>query len=184
MIRWSSLLLPPAAAGLFMAMTSAPGQGLESPAELLNVSRMQTFTDIGSDGKTKPELVADFKEIGGNAIKVVFFKGDSIGDRVAKVKNWNAFATLHLSVFNPGREAVSLGLNIFHARSTNYATRIEVPIDVKPGKNKSGALDKTKYTLDETVRGQAHGRVKNLLDSYPVYPEIDLPFLAESLGIK
>ena len=26
-------------------------------------------------------------------------------------------------------------------------------------------------------------RVKNLLDSYPVYPEIDLPFLQESLGI-
>jgi glycine hydroxymethyltransferase len=54
--------------------------------------------------------------------------------------------------------------------------------NVKPGKTKSGALDKTKYTLDETVRGQAHARVKNLLDSYPVYPEIDLPFLVQSLG--
>jgi glycine hydroxymethyltransferase len=56
--------------------------------------------------------------------------------------------------------------------------------NVKPGKAKSGALDKTKYTLDETVRGQAHARVKNLLDSYPVYPEIDLPFLLEKLGIN
>ena len=46
-----------------------------------------------------------------------------------------------------------------------------------------GALDKTKYTLDETVRGQAHSRVKNLLDSYPVYPEIDLPFLLDGLGM-
>ena len=54
--------------------------------------------------------------------------------------------------------------------------------NVKPGKTKSGALDKTKYTLDETVRGQAHARVKSLLDSYPVYPEIDLPFLVESLA--
>jgi glycine hydroxymethyltransferase len=54
--------------------------------------------------------------------------------------------------------------------------------NVKPGKARSGALDKTKYALDETVRSQAHARVKDLLDSYPVYPEIDLPFLVESLA--
>ncbi len=51
--------------------------------------------------------------------------------------------------------------------------------NVKAGKAKSGAIDKTKYTLDETIRGQAHARVKNLLDSFPVYPEIDLAFLLE-----
>jgi glycine hydroxymethyltransferase len=56
--------------------------------------------------------------------------------------------------------------------------------NIKPGKNKSGSLDKTKYTLDETVRSVAHGRVKNLLDSFPVYPEIDLPFLVESFAKK
>ena len=56
--------------------------------------------------------------------------------------------------------------------------------NVKPSKTKSGALDKTKYTLDEAVRGRAHDRVKNLLDSYPVYPEIDLPFLVEALGMR
>ena len=56
--------------------------------------------------------------------------------------------------------------------------------NVKPGQAKSGAPDKTKYTLDETVRGQAHARVNNLLESYPVYPEIDLPFLTKSFGIQ
>ena len=55
--------------------------------------------------------------------------------------------------------------------------------NIKPGKTKSGAVDKTKYTLDETIRSQAHTRVKNLLDSYPVYPEIDLAFLLEGLGM-
>jgi glycine hydroxymethyltransferase len=55
--------------------------------------------------------------------------------------------------------------------------------NVKPGKTKSGALDKTKYTLDETVRGQSHARVNDLLKSYPVYPEIDLPYLMDGLGI-
>jgi len=56
--------------------------------------------------------------------------------------------------------------------------------NVKPGKTKSGAVDKTKYNLDETVRRQAHTRASDLLASYPVYPELDLPFLMESLGIK
>jgi glycine hydroxymethyltransferase len=56
--------------------------------------------------------------------------------------------------------------------------------NIKSGTTKSGAVDKTKYTLDETVRGQAHARVNNLLESYPVYPEIDLPFLREGLGMN
>ena len=135
MIRFRTSLLLLAAAGLIVATASAPGQPPASRAYLLNVSRMQTFTDIGSDDKTKPELVEDFKELAGKALKVAFFKGDSVGDRVAKVKNWKPFATLRLTVFNPGKDTVTLGLNIFHARSTNYATRIEVPVVLKPGKN-------------------------------------------------
>jgi hypothetical protein len=124
-----------AAAGLIVATASAPGQTPASKAYLLNVSKKQTFTDIGSGDKTKPEIVEDFKELAGKALKVAFVKGDSVGDRVAKVRNWKPFATLRLSVFNPGQDTVTLGLNIFHARSTNYATRIEVPVVLKPGKN-------------------------------------------------
>jgi len=55
--------------------------------------------------------------------------------------------------------------------------------NVKPATAKSGAPDKTKYTLEESVRGQAHSRVSDLLDSFPVYPEIDLPFLMNGLGL-
>ena len=135
MIRFRTPLMLLAAAGLIVATASAPGQAPASKAYLLNVSKRQTFTDIGSDDKTKPELVEDFKELAGKALKVAFFKGDSVGDRVAKVKNWKPFATLRVNVFNPGKDTVKLGLNIFHARSTNYATRIEVPVVLKPGKN-------------------------------------------------
>ncbi len=56
--------------------------------------------------------------------------------------------------------------------------------NIEVGTSKSGARDKAKYTLDESVRAQAHARVDALLGSYPVYPEIDLPFLMESLGLK
>jgi glycine hydroxymethyltransferase len=56
--------------------------------------------------------------------------------------------------------------------------------NIKPGTTKSGNRDKSKFTLDDAVRSQAHSRVDALLASYPVYPEIDLPFLQESLGAR
>jgi hypothetical protein len=133
--RFRTPLLLLAAAGLIVATASTPGQAPPPKAYLLNVGKGQTFNSIGSDDKTKPQLIEDFKELGGKALKVAFFKGDSVGDSVAKVKNWTPFATLRVDVFNPGEGAVKLGLNIFHARSTNYSTRVELPVVVKPGKN-------------------------------------------------
>jgi glycine hydroxymethyltransferase len=55
--------------------------------------------------------------------------------------------------------------------------------NVKPTTAKSGAPDKTRYHLEESVCTQAQARVKALLDSFPVYPEIDLPFLLKGLEI-
>jgi hypothetical protein len=123
------------AADLMVATASAPDQAPASKAYLLNVSEMQTFTDIGSDDKTKPELVDGFNELAGKAIRVAFLKGDSVGHRIANVKDWKPFTTLRVNAFNPGNNTVKLGLNIFHARSTNYDTRIELPVVLKPGKN-------------------------------------------------
>jgi hypothetical protein len=134
-IRFRMLLMLLLAAGLVVATASTPGQAPASRAYLLNVGKGQTFNEIGSDDKTRPEVVEDFKGLGGKAIKVAFFKGDSVGDHVAKVKNWKPFDTLRVSIFNPGKDNVKLGLNIFHARSTSYSTRIEHPIVLKPGKN-------------------------------------------------
>ena len=149
-----------AAAGLIVATASAPGQTPASKAYLLNVSKKQTFTEIGSDDKTKPEFVEDFKELAGKALKVAFSKGDSVGDRVAKVKNWKPFATLRLSVFNPGKDTVKLGLNILHARSTNYATRIEVPVVLKPGKNEVAiGIDELKNTNGSAPGPDRHPQV-------------------------
>jgi glycine hydroxymethyltransferase len=55
--------------------------------------------------------------------------------------------------------------------------------NIVPETTKSGARDKTKYKLDDGVRRQAHARTDELLKSFPVYPEIDLPFLLESFGL-
>jgi glycine hydroxymethyltransferase len=56
--------------------------------------------------------------------------------------------------------------------------------NIVPATTKSGAKDKTKYTLDDAAQSEAHARTKELLKSFPVYPEIDLPFLMESFGLK
>ena len=167
MIRVHTSLLLLATAGLIVATSSALGQPPASRAYLLNVNRMQTFTEVGTEDKTKPELVQDFNELAGNAIKVVFFKGDSVGDRVAKVKNWKPFAALRLTVFNPGTDTVTLGLNILHARSTNYGTRIDVPVVLRPGKNvvTFGIAD-----------------LQNTSGSAPVLTDIRRWYLADVLG--
>jgi glycine hydroxymethyltransferase len=53
---------------------------------------------------------------------------------------------------------------------------------IKPATTRSGAIDKTKYTVEESIHSQAHTRSIELLKSYPLYPEIDLPFLIEHFG--
>jgi glycine hydroxymethyltransferase len=55
--------------------------------------------------------------------------------------------------------------------------------NTKPTAGKSGKPDKSKYKLDDATRAQALDRIQNLLKSYPVYPELDLAFLRESLGM-
>lgn len=54
---------------------------------------------------------------------------------------------------------------------------------VKPSTTKTGALDKTKYTLDPAAEDQARSRARGLLASHPVYPEIDLAYLTAELGL-
>lgn len=49
---------------------------------------------------------------------------------------------------------------------------------------KDGKKSKARYTLDQKAREQAAARVRAVLSKYPVYPEIDLPFLQESFGIE
>ncbi len=107
------------------------GQAPASPTYLLKVSGGQTFTDIGSDDKTKPVPVDPQDPSKG--LKVVFDKGDSVGDRISKVKSWKPFETLHISAVNPSNKPVKLMLTILHAGSKNYDTRIVQTLVFPPG---------------------------------------------------
>ncbi len=55
------------------------------------------------------------------------------------------------------------------------------PDVITSGKN-AGKKSKAKYVIEDGVVEQAKGRVKQLLDKFPVYPELDLDFLKKSFS--
>ncbi len=72
------------AVGVAILLTTS---AIAAEVPLLAPSPGQLPTDVGSDDMTKVSLV-DRSELGGKALKVERIAGDSLGDRVAKVKNW------------------------------------------------------------------------------------------------
>ena len=121
----------------------------------------------------------------------------------------NPFAALDLAVFYcqesgpPGNEADYIPISTSPQPASNNAatsahnwvhafcssggslassalSRMPARFREPPGRE---SKDKAKYTLDEAVRGKSHARVQELLASFPVYPEIDLPFLLESFDL-
>jgi glycine hydroxymethyltransferase len=53
-----------------------------------------------------------------------------------------------------------------------------VMTNVRPA---AGAAQASKYTLDNTIVAQASGRVRQLLGRFPLYPELDLDMMLESV---
>ncbi|MDR2607679.1 MAG: glycine hydroxymethyltransferase [Treponema sp.] len=51
-----------------------------------------------------------------------------------------------------------------------------------PDPKDPGKKSRAKYTVDEKVKADAIGRVKKLLDRFPVYPELDLELLKEAFA--
>jgi hypothetical protein len=108
-------------------------QPVSPKAYLLQVGKGQAFTDIGSDDKTTPvPLDANDRSKGW---KVVFSKGDSVGDKSPKIKNWKPFKAIHIAVSNPSDKTVNLALNLLHSGSTNFQTRVLKILEVPPGDN-------------------------------------------------
>ncbi len=54
--------------------------------------------------------------------------------------------------------------------------------NTSPTTTKDGKKSKARYVLDQAAREQASARVRDIISKYPVYPEIDLPFLQECFG--
>jgi hypothetical protein len=136
--------------GFLLATACAAHQVLARQESLLNVSQGQIPNDTGSDGATTM-TIKECKELGGKALKVVFAKGDSFGDRQARVANWKQFISLQFNAFNPSQQKVALTLAVKHNRTTSYQTRADYPFSLNPGKNE------VKIGIDEltNVNGSA-----------------------------
>jgi hypothetical protein len=107
------------------------GEELGAPTYLLNISKGEKFTEIGSDDKTNPVPV-DPKDPA-KGLKVKFDPGDSVGQRKCSVNNWNSFKSLQISVVNPSEKLVRLYLNVFQSATPTTTTRVVTPVDVPPG---------------------------------------------------
>ncbi len=137
-------------AGFVLVTACAANQAAARQEALLNVGQGQIPNDTGSDGATTM-TIEECKELGGKALKVVFAKGDSFGDRQARVANWKQFVSLQFNAFNPSRQKVPLILTVKHKRTTSYQTRVDFPFTLNPGKNE------VKIGIDEltNVNGSA-----------------------------
>ena len=51
----------------------------------------------------------------------------------------------------------------------------------KTGEN-AGKPSKAKYSIDNKIKADARARIKNLLDRFPVYPQLDLALLQKYFG--
>lgn len=94
-----------------------------------------TVGEMPSETGTDATVVSKetVSELGGPALNIVL--ADSFGQRTAAVVDWTSFAALRLDLANPEKAPIALELNLFHANTKNFATRVVVPLDLKPGKN-------------------------------------------------
>ncbi len=121
-------------AGFLLLTACATNKAAARQETLLNVAQGQIPNDTGSDGGTAM-TIEECKELGGKALKVVFAKGDSFGDRQARVANWKPFVSLQFEAFNPSQQKVPLTFTVKHKRTTSFQTRVDFPLALNPGKN-------------------------------------------------
>ncbi|MSU76969.1 MAG: hypothetical protein EXS16_02625 [Gemmataceae bacterium] len=109
---------------------NAFGQPKTSRTYLLNAVADQQPNDTGSPKTT-------FTKINDAQFGTVFnvALADSIGQSKPIVKNWAGFSTLVLQLGKHDMGNLALKLNVKHAQTKNYATRIDIPVTVKPGRN-------------------------------------------------
>jgi hypothetical protein len=117
---------------LLLVVLCGLGPAMAAREALLAVTQGQLPNDTGSDGASKYAAV-QHAELG-TALKIDFAASDSVGVRQARVADWTPYASLAFTAFNPGKADVHLTLTVRHAGTKAYATRVDVPLTLKPGK--------------------------------------------------
>lgn len=109
-------------------------QGAAGEDRLLTAFQSETLPNDTSG--TIHQSFTDDPETGGRLLKVRFDEaGASFGQSRLREGDFSACEALRFDVWNPSREAVELTLTIRHAGSTNFASRVDATVTLKPGKN-------------------------------------------------
>jgi hypothetical protein len=119
---------------IIVCCMAARSQAWEERVPLLQVSQGQKPNDTAMDNRTKLSL-EESAALGGKALKVEYAVGDAFGTKGIGERNWKPFVAVEFSVLNPSREDVKLTFVVKHRRTTNYQTRVDRPVVLKPGKN-------------------------------------------------
>jgi hypothetical protein len=106
----------------------------EERRPLLNVTARQIPNDTAQDQQTTFSF-HHHPALGPKTLKVAFAKGDTFGVKGGRENNWQLFQAVEFNVVNPAEKNVELTLTIRHRKSTNFNTRVDRPLTLKPGKN-------------------------------------------------
>ncbi len=101
---------------------------------LLNIREGQLPNDTAFESKTKLSIENN-NVLGGKALKVVFAKGDSFGVNKAGLRNWSSFTAIEFDAVNLTQSNVELTFTVKHAGTSNFRTRVDLPVRLRPGKN-------------------------------------------------
>ena len=115
-------------------------------AFLLRGTKGEIPSETGSEATVVGK--SESKDLGGPALEIKLVdSGLFRTSRNSGVVDWTPFATLRLDIVNSGKEAVDVEFDLFHGDTKNFATRVVVPINLKPGKNAVQiAVDEMKNT--------------------------------------
>jgi len=121
--------LPLAMFCLFVCLVGS--EAAERKVPLIEVSKGAIPDDIPDGTKAALE---DKPELGGTALKVTFGKDGWIAQMGPKPGDWTGFSALRFDTLNPSDQPLSLEMTVKHKGTTDYATRADVAVVLKPGK--------------------------------------------------
>ncbi len=121
-------------------------EAVERRIPLLNVSTGQLPNDTALENQSKLTIETGPRNFSEQTLKVIFADGDSFGvSRGASERNWQSFAAVEFTAFNPSTKDVQLTFAARHRGTTGFQTRVDVPVMLEPGRNA------VRLSIDEMV---------------------------------
>ena len=137
--------------------------------------------DVLTGGTDNHLLLIDVSKLnltGRQAEKAIRDVGITINRNSLPFDKNGAWYTSGLRVGTPAITTLGMGKNEMKEIASVFGKVLlnTNPDTIKQGKN-AGSLSKANYTVPETVNKESRNIVTNLLNNFPVYPELDIEFM-------